>query len=79
LHEGGFRLVREESGVLRFVTGDGHSIPRNGYRLEDFVDDDVGETDNSPSREGFCTTRVQPEWERSEVREAAAVYRLWRG
>jgi hypothetical protein len=79
LHEGGFRVVREESGALRFVTGDGRSIPRNGYRLEDFVDDDVGDTDNSPSREGLCTTRVRPEWERSEVRETAAVYRLRRG
>jgi len=27
---------------LRFVTADGRSIPRRGYRLEDF-DDDRGE------------------------------------
>jgi hypothetical protein len=80
LHEGGFRIVRDEGGTLRFVTADGRSIPRNGYRLEDFVDDDVGaeEADPNPSREGFCTTTVQPEWEPSEVRETAAVYRLRR-
>jgi len=79
LHEGGFRIVRDEGGTLRFVMADGRSIPRNGYRLEDFVDDDVGEdADQNPSREGFCTTAVQREWERSEVRETAGVYRLRR-
>ena len=45
LHEGGFSIVRDEGGTLRFVTADGRSIPRRGYRLEDFVDDDVGEAD----------------------------------
>jgi hypothetical protein len=97
LHEGGFSIVRDdegmdargrttqgavvEGGTLRFVTDDGRSIPRNGYRLEDFVDDDIGgaeDADQKPSREGFCTTTVQREWERSEVRETAAVYRLKR-
>ena len=72
--------MREEGGTLRFVTDDGRSIPRNGYRLEDFVDDDVGgdadDAVSSPSREGFCTTRVQRDSERAEVREPAAVYRL---
>jgi hypothetical protein len=42
LHEGGFRIVKAEGGTLRFVRADGRTIPRNGYRLEDFVDDDVG-------------------------------------
>jgi hypothetical protein len=73
--------VRDEGGTLRFVTDDGRSIPRNGYRLEDFVDDDVSGAEDagpSPSREGFCTKTVQREWERSEVRETAAVYRLER-
>ena len=63
LHEGGFRIVREADETLRFVTADGRTIPRNGYRLEDFVDDDVG---NVPSAEGFCT---------DEVREPAMTYR----
>jgi hypothetical protein len=74
LHEGGFGIVREEGGTLRFVTADGRSIPRLGYRLEDFVDD----ADENPSREGFCTTTVQRAFERHEVRETAAVYRLQR-
>ena len=80
LHEGGFSIVRDEGGTLRFVTADGRSLPRRGYRLEDFVDDDGGSAtenaDQNPSREGFCTTPVRHEWERSEVRETAAVYRL---
>ena len=33
-------------------------------------------TPEKPSREGFCTTPVQQEWERSEVRETAAVFRF---
>jgi len=101
LHEGGFRIVKEEAGTLRFVTADGRSIPRNGYRLEDFVDDDVdgkddgelngraggrvdGEIDagngarGHPSREGFRTTPAQSNWEHTEVREPAAIYRLQR-
>jgi hypothetical protein len=78
LHEGGFSIARENCGSLRFVTADGRSIPRNGYRLEDFVDDDVGDTDQNPSREGFCTNAVQRQWEHPEVRETAAVYRLRR-
>ena len=48
LHEGGFSIVREEDGTLRFVTADGRSIPRFGYRLEDFVDDDVDDADEQP-------------------------------
>jgi hypothetical protein len=42
--------------MLRFVIADGRSIQQRGYRLEDFVDD----ADENPSREGFCTTAVQP-------------------
>ena len=50
--------------------------------LEDFVDDEVGvETDaalTDAPRGGFCTTPMQREWERGEVRETAPVYRLRR-
>jgi hypothetical protein len=53
LHEGGFSIVKGSDGALRFVTADGRSIPRCGYRLEDFVDDDLGDTAERPSREGF--------------------------
>jgi hypothetical protein len=78
LHEGGFSIGREADGSLRFVTADGRTIPRAGYRLDDFVDDGVGGDDENPSAEGFCTTGVQRDVERSEVREPAAVYRLKR-
>jgi hypothetical protein len=93
LHEGGFSIVRESDDTLRFVTADGRTIPRRGYRLEDFVDDDVGDaegadrTDSGPTREGFCTERVQmlaadryttPDrgWPTNEVREPATIYRI---
>jgi hypothetical protein len=78
LHEGGFSIVKEADDTLRFVTADGCTIPRTGYRREDFIDDDVGGEDQNTSAEGFCTTAVQRDFERSEVRESAAVYRLKR-
>ncbi len=79
LHEGGFSIVKEIGDTLRFVTADGRTIPRGGYRVEDFVDDDIGgDADEKPSAEGFCTTTVQQATERPEVREPAAVYRLKR-
>jgi len=91
LHEGGFRIVKEADDTLRFITADGRTIPPHGYRLEDFVDDDIGgDVDpEGPSQEGFCTTRVQrPSAEGyrqvdtdrvgDEVRESAVVYRIGR-
>ncbi len=76
LHEGSFGIVKETNNTLRFLTADGRTIPRNGYRLDDFVDDDSADVEDldDPSREGFCTTPVQ----RDEVREASPVYRLSR-
>ena len=93
MHEGGFGIVRDdegmdargrttqgavvEGGTLRFVTDDGRSIPRNGYRLEDFVDDGCtadADAVGDASREGFCTTTVHTHG--NEVREPAAVYRV---
>jgi hypothetical protein len=75
-------MGRQADETLRFVTDDGRTIPRCGYRLEDFVDDDVGgatdSVDQNASRDGFCTTTVQRDFERAEVREDAAVYRLKR-
>ncbi len=83
LHEGGFSIVKEGDGSLRFVTADGRSIPRNGYRLEDFVDDDVdAESDDAldrPSCEGLPTTTGKRPRRHGEVREAAAVYRIGGG
>ena len=72
LHEGAFSVVKEEDGALRFVTADGRTIPRNGYRLQDFVDD------ADASRDGYYPTTAHCEEERAEVRETAAVYRLQR-
>ncbi len=81
LHEGGFSIAGEEGGTLRFVTADGRSIPRNGYRREDFVDDESRRRDGRgarwPPRGGFCTARVQ--CLDDEVREPAAVYRIRAG
>jgi hypothetical protein len=63
LHEGRFRVRRDETGALRFERADGRVIPRFGYRLEDMQDDyDVNVT-GEPS---------------AEVRESAAVYALVR-
>jgi hypothetical protein len=82
LHEGGFSIVRDADGSLRFLTADGRTIPRCGYRRQDFVDDDIGgeiETEEqNASRDGFCTTTVQRHEERAEVREPAAIYRVTR-
>ena len=79
LHEGAFSVVKEEDATLRFVTADGRTIPRNGYRLEDFVDDGIGEADvgdADASRDAFRTTTVQHDFERAEVREPRGVYLL---
>ena len=78
LHEGAFSLVKEADGTLRFVTADGRTIPRHGYRYEDFVDDEIGVAAQNTSAEGFCTTTGQSHFVRDEVRETAAVYRLKR-
>jgi len=83
LHEGGFSIVEEADDTLRFVNAGGRTIPRNGYRLEDFVDDDIGgdiggDEPANPSREGFCASASRSIVERAEVREPAAIYRLYR-
>jgi len=89
LHQGAFRIVKEADESLRFVTADGRTIPHGGYRLEDFVDEEIGgqgasrdassgEIENA-SRDGFCATAVrQPPSVDNEVREPAGVYRLGR-
>jgi hypothetical protein len=40
LHEGNFRIQRHADGVLRFQRADGRTIPRFGYSVDDFTDDD---------------------------------------
>ena len=84
LHEGGFSIVNDADQRLRFVTADGRTIPRAGYRLDDFVDDDVGSPDENPSAEGLCSTpvrrpsaeaEVHESWP-NEVREPRGIYRF---
>ena len=67
LHEGGFSIANEADETLRFITADGRTIRRNGYRLEDFVDDDVAAERDGPSAEGLSP---------DEVREPATIYRI---
>jgi hypothetical protein len=85
LHEGGFSMVKEADETLRFLTADGRTIPRHGYRRDDFVDGYVGAANPNPSAEGFCTTAVQrtsadqdeaTRSARDEIREPAPVYRV---
>jgi hypothetical protein len=40
LHEGGYRIRRDYRGEYYFVRADGRTIPRCGYRADDFTDDD---------------------------------------
>jgi hypothetical protein len=75
LHEGAFSIVKEADETLRFVTADGRTIPKHGYRREDLVDGYAG---GEPSAEGFCASAVQSSFERTEVRETAPVYRVKR-
>jgi hypothetical protein len=76
LHHGAFSIVKEPDETLRFVTADGRTIPKHGYRREDFVDRYVSADDSDePSAEGFCTTAVQHDLNRTQVREPAAIYR----
>src|SRR5688572_24110777 len=49
LHEGGYRIRRDYQGEPYFVRADGRTIPRCGYRADDFMDDDASK---NPSTEG---------------------------
>jgi hypothetical protein len=73
LHEGGYRIRRDYQGEYCFVRADGRVIPRCGYRVDDFTDDDGA---GSPSMEGSCGKAVEDEPPSMEVREPRAVYRL---
>jgi hypothetical protein len=72
LHEGGFKVTREADGGLRFRRADGRTVPRFGYRVDDFTDDD--RANESPSAEGFSAAPVQGS--AAEVRESMVVYRV---
>ena len=74
LHEGGFRIEHGAKGELRFRRADGRTIPRFGYRVEDFTDDDFRADYENPSAEGFRS--AGPQNTVAEVREPRAVYRV---
>jgi hypothetical protein len=42
LHEGGFKIHRDEGGGINFRRPDGRVIPRAGYRVVDMVDECLG-------------------------------------
>jgi hypothetical protein len=76
LHEGGYRIRRDYAGERYFVRADGRAIPRCGYRVDDYTDDDV--TDN-PSTEGLRREATSEDRPSTEVREPRGVYRLGSG
>lgn len=57
LHEGSFSVVKEADGTLRFITADGRTLPRCGYRLEDFADDSIVGGAREAPRPRDSTTR----------------------
>ena len=71
VHEGGFTIRREQQDRLTFVRPDGRVIPRAGYRIEDMVDDDIGDVGN-PSAEVWATPATQNP--SAEVREVRGLY-----
>jgi len=71
-------ILKHRMALTFQARAEGRTIPRHGYRREDFVDDDARDANENPSAEGFCTTTGRHDFERSEVRETAPVYRLKR-
>ena len=64
VHEGGFRVWRDEQGALCFERPDGRVIPRGGYRAEDMLDDAGADVQMEAGRPS------------AEVRDARGVYVL---
>ena len=59
LHEGGFRIRRDQDGAIYFQRADGRVIPRFGYRLDDMRDDfTVPENPSAEVRESAAGYRV---------------------
>jgi hypothetical protein len=74
LHEGGLRIRRDHEGAIYFERPDGRVIPRQGYRLEDVLDD--GLLDDAMSPYARLAAVIHAHKPSAEVRETAAVYRL---
>ena len=71
LHEGGFKVERDREGALRFKRPDGRVIPRNGYRIEDVIDDGCSERSLD---KGFLAALAHSRKPSAEVRERPGVY-----
>ncbi|HLF11199.1 MAG TPA: HNH endonuclease signature motif containing protein, partial [Gammaproteobacteria bacterium] len=87
LHEGRYRLRRDQDGELYFQRADGRVIPRCGYRADDAypLDDahehsaDMENDPENPSAEGWLAAVVIRRKPSAEVREERGVYRVDRG
>jgi hypothetical protein len=60
LHEGGYRIRRNQQGEYYFVRADGRAIPRCGYRVDDYTDD-VPEDPSMEVREPRGVYRLRSE------------------
>ena len=49
VHEGGFRIDKDFADNWAFFRPDGIAVPGLGYRSQDMVDADIGDTDNPPA------------------------------
>jgi hypothetical protein len=85
LHEGGFKMRRDEGGKIFFQRPDGRVIPRHGYRLDDMCDDFAEDDDASAEAYAPAARSTSAEaWSACEpardpsagVCEARAVYQL---
>jgi hypothetical protein len=68
LHEGGFRIGRDQDGAPYFQRADGRVIPRGGYRPDDVLDDAPGVSSavENPSAEGLVAAIVHGRRELAE-------------
>jgi len=62
LHEGGFSVEREADGTLHFERADGRTIPRGGYRLNDFTDDVAENPSNGMDSSPPANRHRVPDW-----------------
>ena len=68
LHEGAFRIRRDQNAEIYFQRPDGRVIPRGGYRAEDVIDDGL------PTPDGWLAAIFNGKNPSAEVREGAGVY-----
>jgi hypothetical protein len=83
LHEGRFAIRRDALGAVYFQRPDGRVIPKDGYRLDDILDDDVETGDAAvayvePSAEGHVLPPRDSGAHSAEVRESAGLYLIRR-